>query len=342
MAAMGKRAGKDRIVMIHKQILPKALLLLVALMMLMSHTVQAHRTSSTKAKGSIRLLYWNIQNGMWDGQTDDYRRFTSWVDSLKPDICVWCEAQSIWKTESDKAMAKEERQLPRRWPELARRYGHKYVYVGEHRDSYPQVITSRYPIDNVLRIGGNADTLVAHGAGWARVEVKGKAINLVALHTWPQAYAQKAKDRQKSAAEHEGDKQRRMEVEYIYKHTLGSVPDGGSQLWLMMGDFNSRTPFDNYHHHFPADDPRFWTQSYILEHTPYIDIIGYRHPKQYCSTSSGGRIDYVYCTRPVYDQITEARVIQDAYTTPVRDSRNLGNFFHPSDHMPILVDFRVK
>ena len=30
---------------------------------------------------------------MWDGQTDDYRRFTSWVDSLKPDVCVWCEAQ---------------------------------------------------------------------------------------------------------------------------------------------------------------------------------------------------------------------------------------------------------
>ena len=24
---------------------------------------------------TLRLLYWNIQNGMWDGQNDNYDRF---------------------------------------------------------------------------------------------------------------------------------------------------------------------------------------------------------------------------------------------------------------------------
>ena len=53
--------------------------------------------------GILNLLYWNIQNGMWDGQTDDYRRFTDWVSAQKPDICVWCEAQRLYVANSDKS-----------------------------------------------------------------------------------------------------------------------------------------------------------------------------------------------------------------------------------------------
>ena len=56
-------------------------------------------TSDARKEGNkfLNLLYWNIQNGMWDGQTDDYKRFTDWVSSQKPDICVWCEAQTRGK-----------------------------------------------------------------------------------------------------------------------------------------------------------------------------------------------------------------------------------------------------
>ena len=44
----------------------------------------------------LRVLYWNIQNGMWDGQTDNYRRFTEWVAAQNPDICVWAESVSLY------------------------------------------------------------------------------------------------------------------------------------------------------------------------------------------------------------------------------------------------------
>lgn len=44
----------------------------------------------------------------------------------------------------------------------------------------------------------------------------------------------------------------------------------------------------------------------------------------------------------MYERITEARVIRDAYTTQVRDAQKLGNFYHPSDHLPILLDFTVE
>ena len=32
-------------------------------------------TLAGTACGGTRLLYWNIQDGMWDGQTDNFNRF---------------------------------------------------------------------------------------------------------------------------------------------------------------------------------------------------------------------------------------------------------------------------
>ena len=40
----------------------------------------------------MRLLYWNIQNGMWSDQSNGYDNFVAWVKGYDPDVCVWCEA----------------------------------------------------------------------------------------------------------------------------------------------------------------------------------------------------------------------------------------------------------
>src|SRR5574344_2468913 len=45
-----------------------------------------------KPATQVRLVYWNIQNGMWDGEADNYDSFVTWVKGKNPDICVWCEA----------------------------------------------------------------------------------------------------------------------------------------------------------------------------------------------------------------------------------------------------------
>ena len=143
---------------------------------------------SSEAK-TLKVLYWNIQNGMWCGQYDNYDSFVGWVSAQEPDICIWCEGQTIYYTGTYDAMKKDERYLVGNWDELASRYGHKYIYVGGHRDNYPQVITSRYPITNVERITGDESQTVSHGAGWATIEVDGNVINIVTVHTWPQKYS---------------------------------------------------------------------------------------------------------------------------------------------------------
>ena len=148
-----------------------------------------------RGSDNLRVLYWNIQNGMWSGQDDNYDRFVEWVKEFDADVCVWCEAQSIYRSGTADRMPEADRYLVGNWGELAARYGHKYWYVGGHRDNFPQVITSKYPIENVERIvGEEPDSVVTHGAGWARIAKNGRTVNIVTLHLWPQAYAYRATD----------------------------------------------------------------------------------------------------------------------------------------------------
>ena len=294
---------------------------------------------------NMRLLYWNIQNGMWDGQNDNYDGFIEFVKAQAPDICVWCEAQSIWKTDSDEAMEEGDRYLVEHWGELAARYGHQYWGIGGHRDNYPQVITSKYPITYVEKIvGEEPDKVVSHGAGWATIKMNGKTVNIVTLHTWPQIYAYKATDRRASIEENGGDKYRAMEIQYICEHTIGTDPKAEKHMWMMMGDFNARSRVDNDKYGYADNDSRLLVHDYIRTNTPYIDVIKEKYPDEFKPSvgSKSSRIDFVYCTKPLYDRITFADIIWDDYTTPVRDPQGLSNFWRPSDHLPIVVDFDMK
>lgn len=296
-------------------------------------------------KSGTRLLYWNIQNGMWDGQEDDYERFVAWVAGQDPDICVWAEAQSNYITNSAARLEDSGRCLPDGWGELASRYGHDYWAIGGWRDNFPQVVTSKYPITTVKRIVGNgADSLVSHGAGWFTVEIEGKILNIVSLHTWPQQYAYNVQDRDASVAENGGDKFRRLEMEYICEHTINSVEGSAQQYWMMMGDFNAVSRTDNWHYCYQDHDDRFLVHDYIYGHTPYIDAVKFKHPGDTLISVGDApkRIDFVYCTMPLFDRIRNAGIVADDYTTPLRDPQQLSNFYRPSDHIPIIVDFDMS
>lgn len=297
-----------------------------------------------KKSENVRLLYWNIQNGMWSEQPRDYDGFVDFVKSYNPDICVWCEAESIYKSGTAEPLDSADKYLPGGWGELAQRYGHSYWYIGGHRDSYPQVITSRFPIENVKRIVGvEPDSVVTHGSGWAKIEINGSPINLVTVHTWPQKYAFRAEEREKSKAEKGGDAYRLKEMNYICSNTIGKVASAKDEYWIMLGDFNSRSRVDNFVYKYPQDDSRFWVHDYIANNTPYIDVVERFNSGEFCTTMPGkSRIDFIYCTEPLAEKVSKAYVIMDEFVQPVRDSLKLSNFYYPSDHRPILLEFEMN
>ena len=291
----------------------------------------------------VKVLYWNIQNGMWHDQGNDYEGFVAYVREVDPDICVWAEAESRHVTGKGTKMAiPDDQYLPWNWDVLAERYGHKYTLMCGKRDTYPQVITSKYPLKIVKRIKGNgADIIVAHGAGWAKVDLGGgKELNIVTLHTWPQNYAYRAEDREASIAEHGGDYFRAMEMRYICEQTIGCVPDAENQLWLMTGDFNSISSIDNNHYGRDSSSTSFLVHDYIRDNTPYIDAVQVTHPGDFQkSTFSGIRVDYAYVSPALFKKVKSAEHLYDDYTEMTRDEEVPG-FFHPSDHYPILLTFK--
>ena len=291
----------------------------------------------------LKVLYWNIQNGMWADQENNYDNFVEYVKSQDPDICVWCEAESRYRTGTNVKMTEyDEFYLPWNWDFLARRYGHQYVLVCGKRDTFPQVITSKYPVRIVKRVNGNGDDIiVVHGAGWAQVEVGGKEINIVTLHTWPQRYAYKAENQAESGKKQEGGVFRAKEMKYICDQTIGTVPDAASQYWMMLGDFNAVSRVDNSIYGFDEDNKAFLVHDYVSGNTPYIDIVDRLHPGDFQkSTLSGRRIDFIYMTEPLFRKVRSAEIIHDGYPTSCRDPRGVTKFCYPSDHYPIIVNLK--
>lgn len=292
---------------------------------------------------NFRLLYWNIQNGMWDGQGDNYESFVEFVKKQQPDICVWCEGASIYKTGTGEHLeTADDKYLPYNWDSLAERYGHKFVYIGGWRDNYPQVITSRFPIRNVKRILGDpSDVVVTHGAAWAQIVIESDTLNLVTLHTWPQAYAYRAADRKASAEAGEGHSYRAREVEYICKNTILTRPEAKNQLWMMMGDFNSVSRTDNAVYRLPEDSPVFRVHDYIRANTPYRDVVERYYDSEFFPTTyNGKRIDFIYCTNQMYYRIRDVKTLKaEGYLENPRVG--ISNFCRTSDHLPLLVDFSM-
>ena len=298
-------------------------------------------------KGTLRLLYWNIQNGMWADQHNNYDNFVSFVKRYDPDICVWCEAASIYKDHTNSSQSSSLRFLPSGWGALAARYGHNFTALGGFRDNYPQEITSKYPINTLVKITDSSSPgkPVAHGAALHRIEVNGRALHFVTCPMWPQAYGYgvATAKRDASAEAHEGDYYREFEMEYIISRTINAAAYAGVSDWILLGDLNSRSRLDNWYLEYPAGDTRLLTQDVVLNKTELKDVIYecYQPPANYLSSTGGSaRIDYVYVSPSLMNNVVNALIIGDKWADPV-PSVYVSSFYDPSDHKPILVDFEL-
>ena len=310
------------------------------------------------AMGSVsarKLISWNIQDGMWSDQANNYDNFVEFLKTMDPDVCVFCEAKTT-HLESG-----QEPYLPANWDKVAARYGHPYVYLAVEQDNSPQVITSKHPINNVKRIPGGNDTIVGHGAGWVQIEMDGKTYNIVCMHAMPFAMGAGGMGGFGGGRPSGGsgrpsggfggfggmggpgggggsDEFRKKEVEYVCNQTILTREHPENELWLMMGDFNSISSLDNDHYKLSADSSIYCVHDYIRNKTPYIDVIANKHPGEFIQSSQNGRrIDFIYATEPVIKQIKSAEILNSGYTEQRREQG--ASYWIPSDHRPILIEF---
>ncbi|MBQ5642672.1 MAG: metal-dependent hydrolase [Bacteroidaceae bacterium] len=315
-----------------------------------NYQVRTLKDHADRDGSTLRVMCWNIQNGMWADQDNNYNNFVAWVKKYNPDVCVWCEGETIFNTSGDKVYGTN-RILPNAWASVAQRYGHNYWSKSEDRDNYPQIITSKYPINTLAKIGqiGTTDAYVEHGSGLFEVEFNGHSVYFVSFHAFAHAYDPKytssGTDAQNaSAALYEGDYHREKEIRYVYEQTIEKYPSQSN--WLMMGDFNSISSLDA-EHHTGINDTNWLLHDHILGKDYLKDIIAERNaPEDFFSSINGDsrRIDFIYASPAMYDRIESTAIIIDSWTALSQDKSvsDKGYFCRPSDHRPILVDFKMN
>ena len=291
-----------------------AALLLLAGVFEAAPAVQGARPGKKKAQ-TVRLMDYNIADGMWYDQYNRYDRFVAWVRTQDPDVFAICEGATHWN-EHKKTVSKE--QMPRYLPDslhlLAERWGHPYTAIGPYQDNYPVAFTSKYPIEVVQRIGEG----LSHGA----LHVKINGVNYVVLHLWPQRYSMGDKTRKDNG----GEAFRVEEMRRILDATILNPKFAGEKHWLMMGDFNSHSPLDK-----PFHGTRNYDVHDLVRSAYSHDIVGDWFSGEFVPSTTRGkaRIDFIYCTDGIWDGVKRVETVHDAFTDKA------------SDHRPIVVEFRT-
>ena len=251
---------------------------------------------------TLRLISYNILEGMKLDQTTGKTELAAWVHSMNPDILALQEANKFTQESLER---------------LAASYGHPYVVTNIKKgDNYPVALTSKYPVEVIAKITEG----VSHGA----IHVRIRGVNIVVLHLWPHATG--------SNGYADGNSYRMAEITAFLDGTLKAHP--GEVRWLMMGDFNSVSPLD-------ADDlPGGVGLNYDV-HTKvlgsgYHDLMrsyrGYFIPSCPTAAFAGGnatRIDFIYGSSAMLSDMTCVETVRDDFT----DTR--------SDHYPLMTEFRV-
>lgn len=274
----------------------------------------------SKEDRTCRLLQYNIADGMWYDQFNNYDRFVQWMQLQYPDIAAFCETATHWDAEQRKLQRGDlSRYLPDNLSRLASRWKHPYVAVGAFQDNYPVAVTSRFRFEFVRPIGGDS---LSHGA----LHVKIRGVNYVVVHLWPQPYSLQDKD--KTRSDNLGDSTRVGEIRYILRNTLYDPQFADEKYWVMLGDFNTLSPVDSMHYSPTAN----YLIHHIVRKSYPCDAVAAFHPGEFVPSENRNkkRIDFVYCSEAMSHRLTGAHTLDDEFTRAA------------SDHKPTLITFSER
>ena len=296
---------------------------------------------STQQRGNLRILYWNIQNGMWADQGAAYAHFKEWIQRYNPDLCVWCEGGSYLNNAGTGNSSS--RYFPGGWSTFAAGYGHQNVVKSAIRDNFPQIVTTKYPITTLESFSGTGTSRpIWHGAAHHRFNALGKTIDLVTCHPWPFSYSYEAKgtsEENASAARKEGDYYREFELKYLVDHTVKDTDYASVSNWIFVGDMNSVSRTDAWFYTgYASNDSAYLAQDVLRNQTDLVDVIGTRFSGRFIPSTAdeAKRIDFIYLSPSLYDKVKDVIVITDSWTHP--SYTGISNYWNPSDHRPILLD----
>lgn len=324
--------------------------------------------STVTRENTLRIMTYNVQNGIWGDEQNNYDNFVKWMQEQDPDICIFCESQTIYKTQTHEKCDVTERYLPygkghnwergtepylepEGWIELGTRWGHTYAKIGAHIDNHPVTVTSKYPVTLVQKLGDKNPHEIWHGGIHAQVEVNGERINIVGYHTWPFSMSREARGKgkqveQESTWANGGHDYRTYETEYFIQNTVNNPKFAEEKFWIITGDTNCRSSLDDYYYEYGPESPRYGSNNYVLKHSGCHDLTKvYNSPDKrdvmMSSTQKFARIDIMYGSDEMCKRMIRAEIPKD-YFTSAPYNKEMRFYDKSSDHLPVIVDFKWK
>lgn len=250
----------------------------------------------------IKVISFNILEGMKTDRPNDYDNFVAWVQEHDPDILALQEVNGFRQKDLE---------------ELAARWGHKYVITNlKATDNYPVAITSKYPIESRRRLTMH----MSHGAIFARL--LGTDLNIVVTHYWPQSYWHQQGDGL-------GNDYRLQETNVLMDSTIRKFPNEPD--WILLGDFNSRSRLD----YLPVNATHNYAVTDQIAADGYRDAIHFMHGTiadgvTYDFRYPGARIDFIFATQPVLQRMKKAYPLYGEFVEKY------------SDHPAMYMEFSLK
>lgn len=229
---------------------------------------------------TLRLLSYNILEGMKNDKANNFDNFVAWVQDVDPDVFAIQETNNFNQASLEA---------------LAARYGHNYALYNA-KGGYPVSITSKHPIEVVSQMVGSD---VYHGGLHVRI----KGVNFVVFHLYPFTVGE-------INGFPNGDAYRVSEVNVYMSNTIGKYPTDLN--WFMMGDFNSFSPLDK--NDYDNGVVLNYDVHTAVLNSGYQDVIRFRYNYFVASTTNGNRIDYIYASESMIRNVVNAKTILDDFT----------------------------
>lgn len=118
----------------------------------------------------LKVISYNILEGMKLDTTYGKSAFVNWVKEKNPDILAIQEANGFTQSSLE---------------ELAHKYGHPYAVLVKEK-GYPTALTSKYPIVNISKVTDN----MTHG--FIKAQIRG--MNIIVLHLNPHNYLKRREE----------------------------------------------------------------------------------------------------------------------------------------------------
>ncbi len=264
--------------------------------------------SAVVGQNHLRVLSYNILEGMKTDTTKGKQQFANWVRNQDPDIFAIQEGNKF---------------TPESLAALAKSYGHDYSVIVK-LPGYPVALTSRFPITDIEKINEN----ITHGYIVAKIH----GYNIVVLHLNPHDYEKRTSEITAILAKIKENKATKKLIVMGDFNSYSPLDKANYADGVLLKRLKESQLKNKKHNNLVnGEELDFSVQERVLDFG-LVDILKHLAEDNPMNAKeiipSKNRIDYIYVSKDLKSKVIKGQFIRDEFTKTA------------SDHIPLIIELK--